>query len=490
MTKYDLIIIGCGPAGFAGAMRAIDLGKKVCIVERDQIGGAGIFWGALASKCLWELSKDFNIADRIDRGYRASGLHVDFKEVRKTVWNASKEKQNQMLSQIESYRPENGRIGSIELKRGLAHFIDKSTIEIQRKDHEPYQLQAEKFLLATGSRPRPFPGIPFNHKNIVSSDSILSLKEFPQRILIVGAGIIGCEYATIFSNFKQSEVFLVDRAKRILPFEDRDISGFIGKNLTENGVHVFHEAGLREARELSETGELEVVLDFDQGHSKVLEVDVVLICIGRIPNTDKLALEKIGVHPNSRGLLEGEHNCQVTSNLYAAGDITPGAALVNIGEMEGRFSIKTMYDIPREPFSYSNKSTIMFFKPEVAAVGLNERQCREKGIAYKVAFYSNALVNRAISMRSNKGFVKILVDTDGLILGMRAAGPQASSLVMCISLLMDQKQNIEDIIKTTHPHPSMTEGIQECIRLLLDKSIYKPDVFPEYMHVRTWAPED
>lgn len=485
--QFDLVVIGCGPAGYAGAMRAVGLGKKVAIIEKNEIGGAGVLWGALTSKCLWELSKDYAGASRVDRGYRSTGLEVKFSEVKKTVVEAAKEKQYQMLSQVESFHPSKGKGGSISYLQGQAKFKDQHHISVFLNDGGELTLYGKHILIATGSRPRAFPGIPFEDRRIINSSSLLSLKKFPNRLLIVGAGIIGCEYATIFSNFDQTDVYLLDRADRILPFEDSDISAFIDENLTDNGVNIIHNSTLKEVRH--HANGMDVVIDHKDGHCKVIEVDCILMSIGRIPNTDHLNLEAIGVDVDERGQLNGENNSKIKDHIYAAGDITPGGALVNIAEMEARFSVKTMYNLERVPLGYRNMSTIMFFKPEVAAVGLNERTCRERGIAYRVGYYSNKLVNRAISMRATKGFVKILVDSNNQILGMRAAGPQASSLVMCITLLMDSEQTIDEIIKTIHPHPSMTEGIQECIRLLLGKSIYKPECFPELMSMRSWSPE-
>ncbi len=488
--KYDLCVIGGGPAGFAGAMRAVDLGKKVLIVEKDQIGGAGVKWGALSSKCMWELSKDYAGAARVSRGYRASGLQVDVTKVLQTVDEAVKQKQYQMLSQIESYAPDRRSTepGSLELLYGNAQFIDNHSVEVTSSDGATQVVEAENFLIATGSRPREFPGMPTDGKVIHNSSTILGLKEFPKRILIVGAGIIGCEYATIFSNFKQSKVFLLDHAERILPFEDEDIANFIDKNLSNNGVRIFHKGKLKEVRQFLDNSE--AVIEFAEGHTRVIDVDVVLICIGRIPNTDHLNLKSLDIETDSRGHIPGEYNAKAKENVYIAGDITQSPGLVNIAEMEARQAVEKMYNSEGMPHLYQNFSTIMFFKPEVAAIGLNEKQCREKNIPYKVAFYSNALVNRSISMRALEGFVKILAHADtGKVIGMRAAGPQASSLVMVITMIMDRESNAEELLRTVHPHPSMTEGIQECLRLLVGQSIYKPWVFPEYIQLREWRPE-
>ena len=492
MNNYDVCIIGCGPGGFAAAMRAFDFGKTVCIIEGGNIGGAGIMHGALTSKTLWELSKDYAITSAVDRGYRVTGLMVDYQAVRNTVIQAAKEKQYQILSQIETFSPPRWTgPGSITLKRGFARFVDSHTVSLSAncggEEHE--RVRAENFVIATGSKPRGFPGIEIDNDRIIDSDGVLDLREFPKRLLILGAGIVGCEYASIFSNFGQTQVHLLDRQPRILPFEDEDISSFVSQKLEHIGVVIHHNAILRSIQKHPDF--LAVVVDYDDGRSQVLEVDVALVSVGRDSNLGLLGLDRIGLAQSARGAIDTDANCRVLENIYAVGDVTRHSALYNVAEMEGRYAIKAMYGKNKHPLRYHNMSTIMFFNPEVAVVGLNEQQCQERKIPYRVAFYSNALLNRAIAMRRTDGFVKIIASEDGRnrILGMRAAGPQASNTIMVIAHLMDQDRGLEDMMKSIHPHPSITEGIQECLRLMTGRSIYKPIVFPDYMHIRAWNPE-
>jgi dihydrolipoamide dehydrogenase len=489
-NQYDVCVIGCGPGGFAAAMRALDLGKDVCIIEGREIGGAGVMWGALASKSMWELSRDFARAAITGRGYRASGLTMDYQAMRDSVLQAVREKQYQMLSQIESYAPHRfAGPGTVTLKRGWGAFLDPHRLSIELSDGGREEIQADFFVIATGSMPRAFPGIVTDGIRVIDSDSVLNLKDFPKRLLVVGAGVIGCEYATIFSNFGQTQVYLVDYAERIIPYEDDDVSDFISANLEANGVTILHSAILRDIRHFDNY--LQVVLDFDDGHSEVLEVDAALVSIGRKPNFECLNLEKAGVMTPMDGYLTTSEDCCVHDHIYAAGDVTHRPALVNLAEMEGRFAIKHMYGINQWPLNYRNMSTVMFFKPAVAAVGLNEKTCQKKGIAYRVAYYANALLPRAIAMRSTKGFLKILVsdDDEQKVLGMRAAGPQASNTIMSIAFLMDQDKGIHDALKSVHPHPTMSEGIQDCLRVLLGKSIFKPHAFPNHIKIRRWHPD-
>lgn len=487
---YDLCVIGCGPAGFAAAMRALDFGKHVCMVEGAEIGGAGVMWGALASKTMWEIAKDYTIANKQDRGYRAAGISVDYCAVRRTVLQAAKEKQYQMLSQIETYSP--GRWpgpGSLTLKNGWGRFLSTDEVEVSFADGRREQVRARFFLIATGTRPRSFPNILLDQQRVFNSDGILNLQRFPERLVIIGAGIIGCEYATIFSNFGQTLVYLVDHANRVIPYEDEDVSAFVQDNLVRNGVKVIHSAKLRNI--LPNADSLQVILDFQDGHSEVIEADAAFISIGRRFDRTGLGLENIGIDGSDAGILHTDANCRIKDNIYATGDITHHPALVNIAEMEGRYAVKHMFEQIRWPLNYDNMSTVMFFYPAVAAVGLSEKACRRQKIPHRVAYYSNALCSRAIAMRATHGFVKIIVSDDEQqrILGMRAAGPQVSSTIMSIAHFMDQGKGVLDVLRSIYPHPTITEAIEECLRMLLDKSVFKPYAFPEYLKIRRWHPE-
>ncbi len=489
LQKFDLCVLGCGPAGFAGAMRALDLGKHVCIIEAGEVGGAGIMWGAMASKTMWELAKDFAIASKTDRGYRAAGLSVDYSSVRATVIQAAKEKQYQMLSQMESYSPERWKgPGSLTYKKGRGYFISAKEVEIRASDGSCERITADFFLIATGTKPRDFPHIKADQQQIFNSDGVLNLQCFPQRLVIIGAGIIGCEYATIFSNFGQTKVYLVDHAGRVIPYEDEDISDFVKNNLIRNRVRVIHSAKVRDI--VKNPNHIQVILDFEDGHSEVIEADAALVSIGRTADLSPLGLDKLGIEVKP-GILNTDKNCCLINNIYAAGDITHNPALVNIAEMEGRYAVKHMYGCTKWPLNYENMSTVMFFYPAVAAVGLNEKGCRRRKIPFRVSWYSNAMCNRAIAMRTTHGFVKIIVSDDEKqrILGMRAAGPQVSTTIMSIAHFMDQGKGISDILKSVYPHPTITEGIQECLRMMVGKSVYKPYAFPDYLKIRRWHPD-
>ena len=485
---FDVCIIGSGPAGFAAAVRSYDFDNHVCIIEGSNIGGTGIMDGALSSKTMWELSSNYSIAKRTDSGYRAAGLLVDYNKVRSTVLEAVKEKQYQLLSQIETFSKKKDSTKSLTLIKGWARFQNKNSVIVKQNDGE-IEINAKNFIIASGSTPREHPTLKIDGKRIITSDHILSLKEFPKRILIVGAGIVGCEFATIFANFGETSVHLLDSQDRVIPFEDDDVSDYASNRLEKIGVTIHHLASLREIRK--EPTHIDVILDYKDGHTEVIAVDTILISIGRVPNVHNLGLENVGIKINKRGLLSVNDKCQVADNIYAAGDISGNDALVNIAEMEGRFAAKAIEKKIKFPLRYKNISTIMFFNPEITAIGLNEKECQKQRIPYKVVFYRHSLVSRAIAMRETDGFFKIIVtnELDPKVLGMRAAGLQAAASIMYIATVMDHKKNLKDILKTTHPHPSMTEGIQECLRTIVGKPILKPEAFPEHIKFKIWEPD-
>ncbi len=487
---FDVCVIGSGPAGFAAAMRSYDFGNHVCIIEGEHVGGASIYSGVLTSKTLWELSSNYSVAKRTDRGYRASGLSIDYDKVRDTVCEAAKERQYQLLSQIETFSKKEDSTKSITLIRGWAKFETDKTVLVTEKDGQVLQIEAKNFVIATGSHPRKHPLLEVDGERIITSDHVLKLKKFPKRILIIGAGIVGCEFATIFANFGETQVDLLDTQDRVIPFEDDDVSDYASDRLSDIGVNIHHQATLREVRK--EKNHIDIVLDYKDGHTEVIAVDVILISIGRVPTIKKLGLENIGIKLTDRGLLNVDENCKVIDNIYAAGDISGGVALVNIAEMEGRFAAKAIEEKITFPLRYRNISTIMFFNPEITSVGLNEKECQAQKIPYKVVFYKHSLVARAIAMRETNGFFKLIVtdEENPKILGMRAAGLQAAASIMYVTTVMDHhKQHIKDIMKTIHPHPSMTEGIVECLRVLVGKSIFKPEAFPNHISFKTWKPD-
>jgi dihydrolipoamide dehydrogenase len=476
---FDICIIGAGPAGYAAAMRAWDFGKRICLIERGLLGGAGVHHGALTSKTLWELSRDYQNVLRRDRGYHADSVRLLYSQVIASVERAVDEKVNQMQHQLnELAEPTAEFPGSIALQNGTARFLDPHTVRIEGT--EPGQsrsITAEHFIIATGSRPRELDSIQIDGERILTSDHIMRLTHFPKSIVILGAGVVGCELATIFANYGKTKVYLIDRADRILPFEDEDIVRICSTNFEEKGVTIHHTAKLHSMRVVDD--QVEYTIEHASGGFEAIKVEKALISIGRVPNTEDLGLDLAGVELSDQGHIICNSGQTSVPHIFAVGDVTYDIALVNVGEIEGRYVVERICGETREELNYDNLSSIIFVDPEIAAIGMNELQAHERRIPYRVASYGFALVNRAIAMRSTQGFVKILVADDEpcLMLGMRALGPHASTMIEAASLLIQLKRPASELGDLLHPHPAITEALQECVRMIRGTSIFKPHVF-------------
>jgi dihydrolipoamide dehydrogenase len=477
MRKYDVCVIGGGPSGYAAAMRAIDFKKNVLLVEKDKIGGAGLYNGALSSKTFWELSKDIRSARKRVAKYANGKFEVKFQDiladVREAIGNRKEilESHLRILQELHS--------GYFNLDKGTARLKSKNEIIIKKADGSEETVWADYIVLATGSTPRKLAHIPIDEKIIVTSDGVESFDHFPESIVVLGAGVIGCEWATIFSNFGQTKVNIIDKGDRILPAEDEDLTDTIEANMEANGVTVHRNSQL--IRMDIKDGRVEYELQYKDGHKEVFNVEKALVSVGRIANIDGLGLKEIGLEFMENGSLKNDDSQTSIPNIYAVGDLTADIALVNVGEMEGRHAIEKIYGGVTHELDYRNISTIMFLNPETAGVGMNEQEARKRKIPYRMVIIDYSVIPRAIAMKNSNGFFKILVtdDAEMKILGMRAIGVHASSAIQAVALLIHMDKGIEELAELIHPHPSIIEGIQEALRMLKGKSILKPEIFKD-----------
>ncbi len=471
MEQFDLVIIGAGPSGYAAAMRAVDLKKKTLLIEKDILGGAGITNGALSSKTWWELSREMLAFRKNLKRYEMPVPKTMWKEAQNEVKAAVNERIALLQDHLNSVVNDNRYQSNLQFIKGTAEIIEENTVRIIIGSEEKI-VSTKNIIIATGSRPRTLPNIPIDENLILTSDTIEQMESFPKRMVIVGAGVIGCEYATIFAGFGQTKVYLIDKGETILPFEDPDVVAVIEKNLEDQGVHIHRNSSLA-AMEI-QNGKVIYTLAFSDGHTEEFEVEKALISVGRVPNYENLWAKAVPIKMGRRGVEDHDTKTSV-NNIYAVGDITADINLVNIGELEGRYAVEKIFSTPQRELVYENISTIMFFNPEVAGVGLNEQMAKDKGINYRVVTVDYSTITRAIAKRKTQGFIKLLVtdDEEMKVLGMRVVGVQASSSIQAVALLISMNKGIEELAECVHPHPSITEGIQESVRALLGKSILK-----------------
>ena len=483
MEKYDLVVIGAGPSGYAAAMRAIDFKKKTLLIEKNILGGAGITNGALSSKTWWELSRETGYFRKNLKRFNLEVPSINYSEVQSEVRRAVEERRSMLEDHIHFMNNSN-HANLLFYKKGAAKLISQNEIEIDAGSYLKEKIWAENIILATGSRPRYLTELPIDEKIVMTSDGIEDMDDFPESMVIVGAGVIGCEYATIFSGFGKTKVHLIDKGSRILPFEDDDIVRVIERNMENNGVLIHRSSRL--TRMEIKYGRVEYELEYDDGGKEIFNVQKALVAVGRTPNYEDLWDDKVEISISKRGIEDNDTQTNIP-NIYAVGDITADISLVNVGELEARFAVEKMFGNPHRKLHYENISTIMFLNPEVASVGLNETHAQEKGIDYKVVTLDYSCIPRAIAKRNTQGFIKLLVTNDYhmKILGLKVVGNHASSAIQAVALLISMDKGIEELAECVHPHPSITEGIQECVRVLLGKSLFKPSALREKVTCRT-----
>lgn len=474
MEKFDLIVIGAGPSGYAAAMRSLDFRKKTLLIEKNWVGGAGVTNGALSSKTWWELSRETASFRKNLKRFNIDVPSINYKEIQGEVRRAVDERKSMLEEHMHLMRT--SPFGDLlSFKKGAAKLIGQNEVEIDMGGYHKEVVWGDYIVLATGSRPRYLPELPIDEHVVMTSEGIENMQDFPESMVIVGAGVIGCEYATIFSGFGKTKVHLIDKGDRILPFEDADVVKVIERNMENSGVLIHRNSRL--VRMEIKNGRVEYELEYNDGGKEIFNVEKALVAVGRTPNYEELWDHRVEIHISKRGIEDNDTQTNL-NNIYAVGDITADISLVNVGELEGRYAVERIFGNPRRKLVYENISTIMFLSPEVAGVGLNETQAREKNIDYKVVTLDYSCIPRAIAKRNTQGFIKLMVTNDEhmKILGLKIIGHHASSAIQAVAVLISMDKGIEELADCVHPHPSITEGIQECVRMLLGTSLFKPEV--------------
>jgi len=445
--QFDLVVIGCGPAGEKGAAQAAYFGKRVAVVERGvHLGGAGVNTGTLPSKTLRESALYFSgLKQRgiygIDYSLRA-GLSVsDFMHHTEKVVEAEREKVRQNLA-----------VHGIGLVRGAAAFEDAHTVAVRGAKGVARRLRGEIVLIATGSRPHRPPEIAFDDRRVFDSDTFLNMDRIPASLAVVGGGVIGCEYASIFTALGV-QVHLVDGKDRLLPFLDAEISGLLRERLAALGMH-FHFEERMEKLERTAEG---VLLKLKSG--TVIEAETALFAAGRRAAVDGLALVKAGLAVNARGYIEVDATYQTrVPNIYAAGDVIGFPALASTGMEQGRVAVCHAFG-----FQYKQRVAAMlpmgiYTIPEISSVGETEESCQEKGIAYAAGRGHYANNARGLIAGDTAGMLKLIFRrADKRLLGVHIIGESATELIHLGALALEKGDTLDTFIEMVFNYPTLSE---------------------------------
>ena len=459
-NKFQAVVIGGGPGGYVCAIRLAQLGMKTaCIESRGSLGGTCLNVGCIPSKSLLNLSEEFHkVKNLSNKGIEVGEVKLNLNKMMK-----SKEKAVTVLTKgVEFLLKKN----NVTYFKGVGSFKSKNEISVKDSNKNETLIFSEKVIVATGSVPTPLPGIDFDEKIVVSSTGVLKLDKVPKKMVVVGGGYIGLEMGSVWSRLG-AEVHVVEFLDHITPGMDKEISNEFMKILKKQGIkfHMQHKVDKIEKKNSSA-----VISTTDKdGNKKDFDCEVVLVSVGRKPNTEGLNLEKIGVNLDDKNRIQTDKNFKTNlDNIYAIGDVISGPMLAHKAEDEG---IAVAENIVGQSghVNYDTIPGVIYTTPEVASIGKTEEQLNDLNIKYKIGKFSFMANSRAKAIDDTEGFVKILADekTDK-VLGAHLIGPHAGELIAEIGVAMEFGASSEDIARTCHAHPTFSEAVKEAA-LSVDK---------------------
>ncbi|UXR61158.1 dihydrolipoyl dehydrogenase [Staphylococcus schleiferi] len=458
--ETDTIVIGAGPGGYVAAIRAAQLGQKVTIVEKGNLGGVCLNVGCIPSKALLNVSHRFEQAQHgSDLGITAENVSLDFGKVQ----NFKGSVVNKLTSGVESLLKGN----KVEIVKGEAYFVDAHSLRVMdEKSAQTYNFK--NAIVATGSRPIQIPNFEFGGR-VLDSTGALNLQEVPEKLVVVGGGYIGSELGTAYANFG-TEVTILEGAKEILGGFEKQMVAPVKKEMKAKGMKIETEALAKSAEE-TENG-VKVTYEV-KGEEKTIEADYVLVTVGRRPNTDELGLEEAGVKLTDRGLIEVDKQSRTSvDSIYAIGDIVSGLPLAHKASYEAKVAAEAIAGQNAE-VDYIGMPAVCFTEPELAQVGYTEAQAKEEGIEYKASKFPYQANGRALSLDDTNGFVKLItLKEDDTLIGAQVVGTSASDVIAELGLAIESGMNAEDIALTVHAHPTLGEMSMEAAEKALGLPIH------------------
>ena len=462
--KFDAVVIGGGPGGYVCAIRLAQLGKKTaCVESRGSLGGTCLNVGCIPSKSLLNLSENFHKAKNFEKiGIEIGSLKLNLPKMMK-----NKEKAVTILTKgIEFLFKKN----KVTYFKGIGSITANNRISIISKDNKKENIEAKNIIIATGSDPVSLPGVKFDEEKIVSSTGALSLKNVPKKLVVVGGGYIGLEMGSVWSRLG-SEVQVVEFLDHITPGMDKEISNEFQKILKKQGINFNLNTKVESI--LKNNRGVTVNTSDNKGNNKKFECDVVLVSVGRKPNTSNLNLDKIGVETDKKGRIKINKNFQTNiKDIYAIGDVIQGPMLAHKAEEEG-IAVAEIIAGQSGHVNYDIIPGVIYTSPEVASIGKTEEQLKEAKIDYKVGKFPFMANSRAKAIDEPEGFVKFLADTNtDSILGVHIIGPHAGELIAEIAIAMEFGASSEDIARTCHAHPTFSEAVKEAALSIEKRQIH------------------
>lgn len=461
--KYDIIVIGSGPGGYVAAVRAAQAGKRTAIVEREALGGVCLNWGCIPTKALLKSASVYHYV----KNAAAYGIDIEGEakaDISKIVAR-SRGVAETMSKGIDFLMKKN----KIDVLRGHGSIESKGVVAVENEEGRTLY-EADHIILATGARPRQMPFIPVDGEKIITSREALVIKELPESIVVIGSGAIGSEFAFLFAQLGV-KVTIVEYLPNLMPLEDEEVSKTMERAFRKMRATVYTGTTVKAAR-VNDDGRCEVDIEGKKG-AETLVADMVLAAVGIKTNTENIGLEKVGIELERDKIKVDEHYQTAVEGIYAIGDLIPTPALAHVASAEAIHCVDVICGRSPQPIDYSTIPSCVYTSPEVASVGLTEKQAAEKGIELKVGRFQFTASGKAAAAGERDGFVKLLFDaaTDKLI-GAHFVGMNVTEMIAEPTVAKALGATAEVLAHTIHPHPTMNEAVMEAAEAALGHAIH------------------
>ncbi len=465
---YDIIVIGSGPGGYVAAIRAAQLGYKVAIVEKENLGGICLNWGCIPTKALLKTASVYeNFSHAADYGIIATDFKADFGAVIKRSRGAAEK----MSKGVQFLMKKN----KIEVIMGMGKLNAKKEVEVTGADGKVAVHQARHIILATGARSRQLPNLPIDGKKVIGYREAMVLPQQPKSMIVVGSGAIGVEFA-YFYNSIGTKVTIVEFLPRLVPVEDEDISKELERNFRKKGITVMTNSSVEKVEAAGDG--VKATVKTEQGQ-QFLEADVVLSAAGITANIENIGLETLKITTDKGKVLVDKYYKTNVEGIYAIGDITPGQALAHVASKGAIICVEAIahkegkYKHMPEPLDYGNVPGCTYCSPEIASVGLTEKQAKDAGYEIKVGKFPFSASGKAVGAGATEGFVKVIFDAKyGEWLGTHSIGYNVTETIAETVVARKLETTWHEILGSIHPHPTMSEGIKDAIEAALGEAIH------------------
>ena len=457
MSKYDVIVLGSGPGGYVTAIRASQLGLKTAVIEKESLGGVCLNWGCIPTKALLKSAQVFEYLKHAgDYGLKIKDYDKDFD----AVVNRSRNVADGMSKGVQFLMKKN----KIDVISGYGKIKPGKKVDVDGKEYS-----ADHIIIATGARSRELPSLPQDGKKVIGYRQAMTLEKQPKKLIIVGSGAIGVEFA-YFYNAMGTEVTIVEYMPRIVPVEDEDVSKQLERSFKKSGIKIMTSTEVT-AVDTSGKG-VKATVKTKKGE-ETLEADVVLSAVGIKTNIENIGLEDVGIVTDRDKILVNDFYQTNMPGYYAIGDVTPGPALAHVASAEGILCVEKIAGHHIEALDYGNIPGCTYCSPEVASVGLTEAQAKEQGLEIKVGKFPFSASGKASAGGNTEGFVKVIFDAKyGEWLGCHMIGAGVTDMIAEAVLGRKLETTGHEVLKTVHPHPTMSEAVMEAVADAYDEVIH------------------